>query len=104
MVRSYLKTILAVFILVSVATAVSWAKTDTKAANEAAIKKLVASWDECFERKDAHACASLRSKHSSQLATSFLIAASLAAFVSVLAHETAVATETRIKTAKIVFK
>jgi uncharacterized protein (TIGR02246 family) len=57
MVRSYLKTILAVFILVSVATAVSWAKTDTKAANEAAIKKLVASWDECFERKDAHACA-----------------------------------------------
>jgi len=57
MIRSYWKAMLAVLLLFSVTAAVSWAKPSPT--DEAAIKKLVASWDECFERKDAHACAML---------------------------------------------
>jgi uncharacterized protein (TIGR02246 family) len=59
MFRSHWKAILAVLVLVSVTAAVSWAKEDSKAADETAIKKLVANFSDCFNRKDAHGCTML---------------------------------------------
>lgn len=59
MVRSYGKAFLAVLVVVSITTAVSWAKVEPNPADEAAIKKLVADFTDCFNRKDAHACAML---------------------------------------------
>lgn len=59
MVRTHLKAILAVLVLISITAAVSWAKADSKAADETAIKKLVANFNDCFNRKDAHACTML---------------------------------------------
>jgi uncharacterized protein (TIGR02246 family) len=59
MVRTHLKAVLAVFVLVAMAVSVSWAKTGSRAADEAAIKKLVASYNQGWNNKDAHACAML---------------------------------------------
>jgi uncharacterized protein (TIGR02246 family) len=59
MIRTHLKAILAVFVLVSITAAVSWAKVESNPADEAAIKKLVADFTDCFNRKDAHACTML---------------------------------------------
>jgi uncharacterized protein (TIGR02246 family) len=59
MVRTHLKVILAVFVLISISAAVSWAKAESYAADEAAIKQLVANWSEGFNQKDARACAIL---------------------------------------------
>jgi uncharacterized protein (TIGR02246 family) len=59
MVRTHLKAILAVLVLISISVVVSWAKAESNAADEAAIKQLVASWSEGFNQKDPHACAML---------------------------------------------
>lgn len=59
MVRTHLKAILAVFVLISISAAVSWAKAESNAADEAAIKQLVANWSEGFNQKDPRACAML---------------------------------------------
>jgi uncharacterized protein (TIGR02246 family) len=59
MVRGFLKTILAVSVLVSISAAGSWAKAQSNPADEAAIKNLVASFNSCFNHKDAPACAAL---------------------------------------------
>ena len=56
---SHLKAILAVLVLVSITAAGSWAKENSKAADEIAIKKLVANFNDCFNRKDAHGCTML---------------------------------------------
>jgi uncharacterized protein (TIGR02246 family) len=59
MVRNVWKTILAVLVLTAIPAASSWAKAESNPADEAAIKKLVAGFNECFNRKDAPACAAL---------------------------------------------
>lgn len=59
MVRSVLKAILAVLVLIAIPAASSWAKAESNAADEAAIKKLVADFNGCFNRKDAPACGAL---------------------------------------------
>jgi uncharacterized protein (TIGR02246 family) len=59
MVRTHLKAILAVFVLTSIFAASSWAKAESNAADEAAIKQLVANWSAGFNSKDARACAML---------------------------------------------
>jgi uncharacterized protein (TIGR02246 family) len=59
MVRVHLKVILAVIALISLPTTVLWAKPESKTADETAIKKLVANFNDCFNRKDAHGCTML---------------------------------------------
>ena len=59
MVRTHLKAILAVAVLISICAAASWAKVKSNAADEAAIKQLVGNWSAGFNNKDAHACAVL---------------------------------------------
>jgi uncharacterized protein (TIGR02246 family) len=59
MVRTHWKAILAVFVIISISAAVSWAKAESNASDEAAIKQLVANWSEGFNRKDPRACAML---------------------------------------------
>ena len=59
MVGSYWKAGLAVFVLISMTAAVSSAKADAKSADENAINKLVANFNDCFNRKDAHGCTML---------------------------------------------
>jgi uncharacterized protein (TIGR02246 family) len=59
MVRTHLKAILAVCVLISISAVASWAKAKSNAADEAAIKQLVGNWSAGFNNKDAHACAML---------------------------------------------
>jgi uncharacterized protein (TIGR02246 family) len=59
MVRTHFKAVLLVLILISIAAPVSWAKAGSRATDEAAIKKLVADFNECWNAKDAHTCAAL---------------------------------------------
>jgi len=59
MVRAHLKATLAVFLLVLIPAAALWAKSDSNAADETAIQQLVARFNDCFNRKDAHACTML---------------------------------------------
>ena len=59
MVRSSLKAMLGILILISISGASSWAKSEGNAADEAAVKKLVAAFNMCFNAKDAPACAAL---------------------------------------------
>jgi uncharacterized protein (TIGR02246 family) len=59
MLRAHLEVILALVVLVSISAAPSRAEEKSRTADEAEIKKLVASWTDCFNRKDAHGCAML---------------------------------------------
>ena len=59
MLRTYWKAMLALMVPLAISAAPSWAKEKSRAADEAAIKKLVAAWTDCFNRKDAHTCAML---------------------------------------------
>ena len=59
MVRNTCKTVLAILVLMAIPAASSWANAKSNPADETAIKKLVASFSECFNRKDAPACAAL---------------------------------------------
>jgi uncharacterized protein (TIGR02246 family) len=59
MTRSHWKAILALLVLVSITVAVSWAKEESRTADETAIKQLVANFNDCFNRKDAHGCTML---------------------------------------------
>jgi uncharacterized protein (TIGR02246 family) len=59
MVRNIFKTILMALVLIAIPAAASWAKAESNPADEAAIKKLVAGFNECFNRKDAPACGAL---------------------------------------------
>lgn len=63
MLRTGLKTTLAAMVLISIFTAASWAKVPNPA-DEAAINKLVAGFTECFNHKDAKACAALFTEDS----------------------------------------
>lgn len=59
MVWSYVKAILTIFVFIAIPAAFCSAKTDSKAADESAIKDLVANFNDCFNRKDAHGCTML---------------------------------------------
>ncbi|MGA2990720.1 MAG: SgcJ/EcaC family oxidoreductase [Candidatus Korobacteraceae bacterium] len=60
MLRNHLKAVLAVIVLVAISATASWAKGgEASTGEEAGIKKLVASFTECFNNKDADACAML---------------------------------------------
>jgi uncharacterized protein (TIGR02246 family) len=59
MIRTFLRTTLAAFILVSISAAIPTLKAESNPADEAAVKKVVADFNTCFNKKDAHACAIL---------------------------------------------
>jgi uncharacterized protein (TIGR02246 family) len=55
----HLKVLVANLALILVSTALSWAEEKSRTADEAAIKQLVANFNDCFNRKDAHGCTML---------------------------------------------
>ncbi len=57
--RTYLKAVLAILVLIAISAPVVWAKAGSRAADEAAIKKLVANFNQCWNTKDVHTCAML---------------------------------------------
>jgi len=59
MKQTYWKEVLAILVLVAISAPVAWAEAGSRAADEAAIKKLVASFNECWNNKDVHTCAML---------------------------------------------
>ena len=56
---TYWKAVLAILVLVAISAPVAWAEAGSRAADEAAITKLVASYNEAWNNKDAHTCAML---------------------------------------------
>ncbi len=59
MVRTHLQAALAALVLVLIAAPVAWASGGSRAADEAAIKQLVANFNQCWNAKDASKCAAL---------------------------------------------
>jgi uncharacterized protein (TIGR02246 family) len=59
MIRNSWKASFVVLVVFSLTATFSWAKAESNPADEAAIKKLVASFTNCFNNKDARACALL---------------------------------------------
>lgn len=59
MIRKSLRAALAAFVLISIFAAFRLAKAQSNAADDAAIKQLVANFSASFNNKDAHACAML---------------------------------------------
>ena len=56
MLRHSGKATLAVLVVIAILSAVCFAQPKANPADDAAIKKLVASWSDSFNKKDAHAC------------------------------------------------
>jgi uncharacterized protein (TIGR02246 family) len=58
MISTRVKTVLAIFLLVSFSAAVSWSQMASNMdADSAAIKQCVAAWEDAWNRHDAHATA-----------------------------------------------